>query len=245
MSKFKVIVADPPWSFSDKLEMSSVPRGAAANYPLLDLEEIKRLRVREIADPNGCVLALWVPSSLLQEGLDVMESWGFEQRQTYTWAKIVHTSQVNLNQTNEVRKELVSLVKKVQRKAFKLDGKPITFRDFEFVLDESVLGFGMGRLFRQTHEICIIGINNTKIYKSLKNKSQRSVSFGQNMKHSAKPDHLQNSLDLMFPEGKKLEIFARRRREEWTTIGNEVCDGEDVRDSLQRLADSINENIAS
>jgi N6-adenosine-specific RNA methylase IME4 len=241
MSKFQVIVADPPWAFSDKLEMSNVPRGAAANYPLLDLEEIKNLRVQDIADPNGCVLALWVPSSLLQDGLDVMKAWGFQQRQTYIWTK----SKKNENISKNMRKDFLTLVKKVQRKALKLDGKTITYRDFDFVLDESVLAFGMGRLFRQTHEICILGINSTKIYKSLKNKSQRSVSFGQNLKHSAKPDHLQKSLELMFPRGKKLEIFARRLADGWTTIGNEVCAGEDIRDSIKRLADSINENIAA
>jgi N6-adenosine-specific RNA methylase IME4 len=241
MSKFQVIVADPPWLFSDKLEMSSVPRGADANYPTLDIEEIKKLKVSEVADPNGCILALWVPSSLLQEGLDVMEAWGFEQRQTYIWAK----SKKKENITNVIRKELIGLVKKVQRKAVKLNGKPITFKDFEFVLDESILGFGMGRLFRQTHEICLIGINSTKIYKLLNNKSQRSVSFGQNMKHSAKPGHLQNSLDLMFPRCKKLEIFARRSLVGWTTIGNEVCDGEDVRDSLQKLMEVVNEDAVA
>ncbi len=93
----------------------------------------------------------------------------------------------------------------------------------------------MGRLFRQTHEICLIGTNNNKIYKKLKNKSQRSVSFGENLKHSAKPEHLQNSLDEMFPGTEKLEMFARRHRKDWLCVGNEICNGEDIRDSLKNL----------
>jgi N6-adenosine-specific RNA methylase IME4 len=85
--KFQLVVADPSWSFSDKLKMSSVPRGAEANYPTLSTKDIAALPVKDIADPTGCLLALWVPSSLLQDGLDVMKAWGFQQRQTYIWAK--------------------------------------------------------------------------------------------------------------------------------------------------------------
>jgi N6-adenosine-specific RNA methylase IME4 len=99
----------------------------------------------------------------------------------------------------------------------------------------SILAFGMGRLFRQTHEIALIGINNKKIYSLLENKSQRSVSLDLNLKHSKKPDHLQNSLELMFPTAEKIEIFARREKEGWTCLGNEVCNGEDIYDSIAKL----------
>ena len=34
-----------------------------------------------------------------------------------------------------------------------------------------MLAFGMGRLFRQTHEICLIGTNNNNIYKKYKHSS--------------------------------------------------------------------------
>lgn len=239
MSKFSVIVADPPWQFQDKLEMSDVPRGAAANYPLLDLEEIKRLPVKDVADPNGCVLALWVPSSMLLDGLEVMAAWGFEQKQTYVWVK--------------TKKKPLESLRKLTTQTMKIGKNAFTFRDYLDVVSacctlhniHDILSFYMGHLFRQTHEICLLGINNTKVYKGLQNKSQRSVSFGENLKHSAKPEHLQDSLELMFPNAKKLEMFARRERDEWVTVGNEVCAGEDIRASIQRLADSPNENIAA
>ncbi len=229
MKKFQVIVSDPPWEFGDVLSMDDTPRGAAANYPLLDLEEIKKLKVSEVADPDGCILALWVPSSLLQDGMDVMKAWGFNQKQTYIWVK--------------TKKEPLESVSAVIKKAFRnVKGVPFTsgIRDVfiaacqTFNLDKT-LAFYMGRLFRQTHEICLIGTNNNKIYKKLKNKSQRSVSFGENLKHSAKPEHLQNSLDEMFPGTEKLEMFARRHRKDWLCVGNEICNGEDIRDSLKNL----------
>lgn len=227
--KFQVIVADPAWSFNDSLKMSDVARGAAANYSLMSNSDIIGLNVNSVADPDGCVLALWVPGSLLQEGLDTMKSWGFNHKQTYIWVK--------------TKKEPLVAVTTLIKKAFKNTKNTLfttsikdTLLKFcsDFSLSDS-LAFYMGRLFRQTHEICLIGTNNNKIYKKLKNKSQRSVSFAENLKHSAKPEALQDSLEIMFPNTEKFEMFARRHRPGWTCVGNEICNGEDIRDSLKKL----------
>lgn len=84
--KFRVIVADCPWAFGDKLTMSDVKRGAASNYPVLDIEALKALRVSDVA-LDDAVLAHWVPDSLLADGLAVMNAWGFRQTQVWTWVK--------------------------------------------------------------------------------------------------------------------------------------------------------------
>lgn len=229
--KFNVIVADPPWFFFDGLKMSDTPRGAAANYSLMKNEDIKSLSVKELVDPTGAILALWVPSSLLQEGLDTINAWGFKHKQTYIWVKN-KKDPMSLLRTHAMKFIKYALKSKSFSNKDYLDGLISTFDMFNM---NNLLAFGMGRLFRQTHEICLIGTNNNGIYKSLKNKSQRSVSFGENLKHSAKPEHLQDSLELMFPSSNKLELFARRIRPDWTCLGNEVCNGEDIRVSLSKL----------
>ncbi len=236
--KFQVIVADCPWVFSDKIDMISTPRGAAANYKTISISDIKNLPISEIADPNGALLALWVPSSLLQEGLDVMTTWGFKHKQTYIWVKTKKDPYIKL--VNSFGKNVLQYCKDNGLNAFLKQKAPSNIKKIltdtvkSFTLNDS-LAFGMGRLFRQTHEICLIGTNNNKIYKALNNKSQRSVAFAENMKHSAKPENLQNSLDLMFPGVEKVELFARRHRVGWLCLGNEVCDGEDIRDSIKRI----------
>jgi N6-adenosine-specific RNA methylase IME4 len=205
MSKtFQVICADPPYSFNDRISMSNTPRGALANYSTMTNDDIAALPIKELSDPDGCILALWCPSSLLQTGLDVMKAWQFDMKQTYIWVK----------------------TKKDCLKSNPTD-------------PNSILAFGMGRLTRASHELCLIGINNTCIYKRLENKSQRSVSLAENLGHSTKPEHLQNSLDLMFPNASRMELFARRSRPGWTCVGNECPDtlNEDVRVSLQKLID--------
>lgn len=101
----------------------------------------------------------------------------------------------------------------------------------------SNLAFGMGRLFRQSHELCLIGTRG-KVYAGLQNRSQRSVLLAPALKHSAKPEDLQDSLELMFPAARKLELFARRGRPGWTCLGDEI-DGQDIRDALHALRPAV------
>ena len=146
---------------------------------------------------------------MLQDALDLMKEWGFQQKQIFCWVK--------------VKKDKV--LKKNSKKA-------------PLVLGDDILGFSLGRIFRQTHELCLIGINNTGVYKKLKNKSQRSVCFDENKGHSIKPEILQDRLEMMFPAENvsKVELFARRQRKGWLCLGNEI-DGMDIRDSLKLLAE--------
>ena len=187
-----VIVSDPPWSFDDSLSMTTTPRGAEANYATMTNADITALRVKELADPAGCVLALWCPSSLLQTGLDVMKVWGFEQKQTYIWTKTKKVPLVEVMMDVKRLCPILPVVMEIRATLHKtFDGK-IAIADIvreamqSFSMND-VLAFGMGRIFRQTHEVCLIGINKTGIYKRLENKSQRSVSLAEKLGHSTKP----------------------------------------------------------
>lgn len=208
--KFDLIVSDPPWAFNDKLQKmkSKTRRSAVSQYKTMTASEIAALNVQEIANPEHCVLALWVPSTLLLQGFMVMDAWGFSFKQTFIWVK----SKKNVDQ--HVRK----LIKQ---------GKTIDLND--------LLAFGMGRLFRQAHEIALIGTMG-KVYDDLNNKSQRSVVLDFNGGHSTKPEGLQDRLDVMFPQALKLEMFARRTRVGWMGIGDGVTDF-DIKHSIQALVE--------
>lgn len=100
---------------------------------------------------------------------------------------------------------------------------------------EVPLAFGMGRLARNACELVLVGTRG-KIYDRLANRSIRNVFFAPHMKHSAKPECVQDALDRMFPTLTKLELFARRQRPGWACTGME-CPGveEDVRAFLSRV----------
>jgi N6-adenosine-specific RNA methylase IME4 len=214
--KFKCIVADPPYSFSDKLKMSSVKRSADSNYKTLVMSDIKALKVKELAEDDS-FLALWVPSAMLEDGLEILKLWGFKYKQNCIWVKTK-------------TQPLAGLLKAISR------GNIKNYIDITKAFDlNEVLNFKMGHFFRQTHEICLIGTRG-KMSKDLLNRSQRSVHLYPAMKHSKKPEQLQDMLDIMF-KGNKLELFARRDRPNWTCKGNECFSslGEDIRDSVEGL----------
>lgn len=233
--KHHIIVADPAWNFSDGLTMDSVKRGASSQYDVLDFKAIKALPVERVC-ADDALLALWVPSSMLVEGLEVMEAWGFKHKQTFIWVKV----KVN---------PFEGIIKAIKKDSFNNGKTPLNQTLFSSIKNtiesfdlNDALRFGMGRLLRNTHEIALIGTKG-KIYSKLKNKSQRTVHFYKALKHSAKPEGLQDKLDIMFKGSRtaKLEMFARRQRKGWTCVGNEVEGphfGEDIRDSLDRLSNT-------
>lgn len=80
-TKYKTILADPPWDINQKGK-----RGAASHYALMKLDQIKAMPVADFCDKNAH-LYLWVPNGLLQEGLDVIKKWGFTFRSPIYWIK--------------------------------------------------------------------------------------------------------------------------------------------------------------
>lgn len=225
--KQNIFVIDPPYSFSDRLTMSNVARGAESNYSVMNNNDLLNLRVKELA-ADDALLALWVPSTLLPLGLDLVKAYGFTFKQVYVWVK--------------VKKDPAIKVKKALLKNKTIETMSENIKNLnKSIIDES-LAFGMGRIFRNVHEMALIGTRG-KISKYIKNKSQRTVSFDTVRKHSEKPEDLQNSLDAIFsdPNIKKMEIFARRVRPNWTCIGNECLTtlGQDVRDTIDTLIADI------
>jgi len=70
---FRVICADPPWPFDDRLPGDT--RGAVKNYKTMRVNEIERFPLPPIAD--DAVLFLWRVAAMQQEALDVVKTWGF------------------------------------------------------------------------------------------------------------------------------------------------------------------------
>jgi N6-adenosine-specific RNA methylase IME4 len=82
---FKILVADPPWRYDDKLGK----RGAAANYATLSVEDICRFPLPPLAD--DCVLFLWRVTVLQAAALDVVRMWGFTLKTELVWLKKTST----------------------------------------------------------------------------------------------------------------------------------------------------------
>lgn len=85
--KYKVIYADPAWTFKTFSEKGKEKKSAENHYGCMTIDDIKALPVQDIADED-CTLLIWVTMPLLQEGLETIKAWGFEYKTCgFTWAK--------------------------------------------------------------------------------------------------------------------------------------------------------------
>jgi N6-adenosine-specific RNA methylase IME4/ParB-like chromosome segregation protein Spo0J len=165
--KYRIIYADPPWCYGDKLTQGY---GTADNhYPTMTIEELCELPIKEIAEDNA-VLLMWVTSPLLEECFAVIKAWGFKYKSSFIWDKVKH----NMGHYNSVRHELLLVC---------------------------------------TRGSCLP--DNNKLYDSV-------VSIERSNNHSEKPEEFRNIIDDLYREGKRIELFARKKNEGWDTWGNEA-----------------------
>lgn len=90
--KFNIIMADPCWSYNDP----SLNRGGALrHYPTMSVDELCKLRVRDIAAEDAA-LFLWITFPKLYEARPLFDAWGFTYKTcAFVWAKTTQSAEVN------------------------------------------------------------------------------------------------------------------------------------------------------
>jgi N6-adenosine-specific RNA methylase IME4 len=194
MTPYRVIVADPPWSYlihpltdeqrAERLNHdrdgnpSARRRGAPADlhYSTMTHAEVAALPIGEQA-ADDAFLFLWVTNPRLffdkagngPSPAEMMAGWGFEYTTMLTWHKL---------------------------------GAP-----------------GLGWYFRGDTEHVLFGVRGkARIPTALRVSNHFAARKG---RHSAKPDRFYEIVERVSP-GPYLEMFARRRRYGWDVWGNEA-----------------------
>jgi N6-adenosine-specific RNA methylase IME4 len=103
--KYRIIYADPPWTFST---WSPKGRDRSPKYPEMSIGELTALDVRSLAD-DACCLAIWVTWPSLAQVLKLIEAWGFRFSTCgFVWVKtttrggIRHAKGYTTRQASEV-----------------------------------------------------------------------------------------------------------------------------------------------
>jgi N6-adenosine-specific RNA methylase IME4 len=188
---FRVISADPPWPFGDKLPGSG--RGAGKHYNLLSLEGIKDFPLPPIAD--DAVLFLWRVASMSEEAHAVERSWGFTHKAEIVWEK--------------------------QSVCSKCKGAGERFNPTRPCEQCGGVGrnrwFGMGRITRAAHEVCLVATRGRPkvLDRSVRSLFSAVVPRG---RHSAKPPEFYAMVERLFA-GPYCELFAVERRPGWHQEG--------------------------
>lgn len=84
---FTTILADPPWRSKQRQGKLSPEYASCNRYPTMPLDEIKALPVKQISTKNAH-LYLWIPVSMLEDGLAVLNARGFKYKSSIAWEKI-------------------------------------------------------------------------------------------------------------------------------------------------------------
>lgn len=99
--KYRVIYADPPWSYNDKLDLDC-SGGAEKHYNTMPLDAIAALPVGRIAEKNA-VLFLWTTNPLIFDSKQIFEAWGFTYKSMFIWDKV----KTGMGHYNSVRHEML------------------------------------------------------------------------------------------------------------------------------------------
>src|SRR4029077_14966790 len=77
--------------------------------------------------------------------------------------------------------------------------------------------FGLGQYFRGQHELCLFGVLGSLM---TSNRITSTVISARKRQHSEKPLAIYGLIESVSPSP-RLEMFARDKREGWTSWGNE------------------------
>jgi len=98
MKQYKTIVVDPPWPYKGGGPVGTGGRGkgferarpscsSVSIYGSMSIEELKRLRINEIAAERSH-LYLWTTNSFILEAHELLKAWGFTYKTMLTWTKV-------------------------------------------------------------------------------------------------------------------------------------------------------------
>lgn len=88
MSRYRTIVADPPWEIGN-FPANLHARGMGTNpcpYPTMSVDEIAALPVRDLAEKQAH-LYLWTINAYVEDAYEIARAWGFKPGKLLVWAK--------------------------------------------------------------------------------------------------------------------------------------------------------------
>ncbi|ANR76968.1 DNA methyltransferase [Kosakonia sacchari] len=196
-SKYSLIYADPPWSYSN-----NASNGAARDhYDTMKLIDLKHLPVWELAAENA-VLAMWYTGTHNLEAIELAEAWGFSVRtmKGFTWVKLNQLAEQRIN------KALT-------------EGEITDFYDFLNLLNTETRMNG-GNHTRANTEDVLIATCGTGLERL--NAGIKQVVYSPLGEHSEKPWEVRHRLELLYGDVPRIELFSRSAAPDWHHWGNQA-----------------------
>ncbi len=222
MTSYACIIADPAWRYNDSMaHMQSTGDGVASKYKTtMTLDEIcalakipgkmingvrwqHKLEIMGQRVADDAHLWLWITNPMLCAGyhVAVLRAWDFTAKTMATWVK--GRIRVNPLEDDDWDAELV------------MDSD-------HYAAPELVQHFAQGRYLRGTTEHCILAVRG-QAPALCHNLPSAFVYPGRwpGRLHSEKPPIIHEWAERLSP-GPRVELFARKRRDGWDAVGDEL-----------------------
>lgn len=200
--KYGVIYVDPPWWYNERRTKGRFGLGSW-QYDLMPDDEVLAMGewVQQVAE-DDCALLMWATGPRLPMAVLTMTAWGWRYvTVAFAWVKL------NARQGN--------------------------------------LKSGPGHYTASNLEICLLGVRgsmlptgrngsaNKQVLLELNDQGkpemlvpgegdEPDVALGSTRKHSQKPDIVRTRIVQMWPDARRLELFARSEYDGWSVWGKEV-----------------------
>lgn len=189
-------------------------RNGRSPYSVMDHQDICNLNVADFAAKDS-LLALWVTDPKLEEGMEVLNAWGFEfVTVLFYWVKTDPLGlKINYNTLVTAASPMFGNGSKCQNVRLDPD-------------DVEGWHFGLGYHSRANPELCLLG-KRGKGLKRVDNTVARLI-IAPVAEHSRKPAEARRRIERLYGDVPRLEMFARQRRPGWDIWGNQAPGGSDV-----------------
>lgn len=97
---YRAIVIDPPWPM-EKILRDKMPDQTTFDYPTMDIPQIRKLPVQQVANQDGCHIYLWTTQKYLPIAHEILKDWGVEYECLLTWVKDIGFTPFSFMYTTE------------------------------------------------------------------------------------------------------------------------------------------------
>ncbi|WP_025155267.1 MT-A70 family methyltransferase, partial [Morganella morganii] len=169
MKKYDLLLADPPWSYSNKSS-----NGAADNhYNTTRLHHLTRIKIPECSSDNA-VLCMWYTGNFALEAIKLAAAWDFKVKNMFCFAWV----KLNKNAGGRIDKK-----------------PPEDFFDFMEILN-SETKINCGNYTRQNIEMCLIATRGKGLPR--RSASVRQIVYSCLGEHSEKPKEVHHRLEELY-----------------------------------------------
>ena len=232
---YRVAYADPPWRYAN---YGMAKHGAAkAHYDEMSTAELCSMRVQEIMDPRGSLLAIWTTGPKAAEGhhIELAQAWGYRLvTKLMTWVKCQRActgcghdwdDHMHVLQRPPGMCQWHNDANKAKRRHTKRDCACKAFGVDPYFGTGNYTGGG-------TEDLWLGRRGNWTASKQRHRRDVRHIVIaplprkeGNRPKHSAKPTEFATRIHWLWPDVPKVELFARDPHPAFDAWGDQVTNG--------------------